>query len=155
MHKISKLAEDRIENRKNIKWMGLQVVRGLGSLHNKPILCAYLKINNLFVFTGTDEPVIQIGDLGSSLRLDAFRVYSSGYVQRYTSIKYASPEMLLARIRKLPPIEQGADIFSTGSSSSNSFGRSTPSIPSRGVGCKRCRMPTPITCSHTTHGPHP
>ena len=91
--------------------MGLQVVRGLRWLQNKRILHADLKINNLFVFTGTHEQVIKIGDLGSSLRLDAFGVSSRGYVQRCnTSNNYAAPEMLLAGIRKLPHIELGAYI---------------------------------------------
>ena len=45
--------------------MGLQVVRGLRWLHTKRILHADLKINNLFVFTRTHEPVIKIVHLGS------------------------------------------------------------------------------------------
>ena len=42
--------------------MGLQVVRGLGWLHNKRILHGDLKIYNLFVITGTGEPVIKISE---------------------------------------------------------------------------------------------
>ena len=84
VYKISKLPEDRIENRKTSSIKEHQVDgaaggRGLGWLHNKRILHGELKTNNVFVFTGTHEPVIKIGALGSLLRLDAFGVYSRGY----------------------------------------------------------------------------
>ena len=100
---------------------------GLGWLHNKRILHGDLKTNNLFVFTGTHEPAIKIGDLGSLLRLDAFGVYSRGYIQRcITSYTYAAPEKLLAGIRKLPHIELGADIFSLGVVLFELFGKQHP-----------------------------
>ena len=61
-------------------------------------------------------------DLGASLRLDAFGVDSA--------YNYSVTEMLLAGNRKLPHIDLGAELFSMGSSSSNSVGGSTsPSLP--------------------------
>ena len=36
-----------------------------------------MKTSNLFVFSDAQEPVIKIGDLGSSLRLYAFEVDSA------------------------------------------------------------------------------
>ena len=54
-----------------VQWVGLQVVRGLGWLHNKHILHEDMKTSNLFVFKGAQEPVIKMGDVCSSLRLDA------------------------------------------------------------------------------------
>ena len=54
-----------------------------------------MKTSNLFVFSGAQEPVIKIGDLGSSPRLDAFGVDSSSHIQRCTTtFEYAAPEML-------------------------------------------------------------
>ena len=50
-----------------VQWVGLQVVRGLGWLHGKHIIHGDLKTANLFVFSGAHEPVVKIGDLGSSL----------------------------------------------------------------------------------------
>ena len=64
------------------QWVGLQVVRGLGLLHGRHILQVDMKTSKLFVFSGAQEPVIKIVDLGSSLRLDAFGVDSSSHIQR-------------------------------------------------------------------------
>ena len=58
---------------------------------------------------------MKIGDLGSSLRLNAFGVDSASYIQRCTTTyKYAAPVMLLVGIRKLPHIDLGADLYSLG-----------------------------------------
>ena len=86
--------------------------RGLERLHNKRILHGDLKASKLFVVTGAPEPVIKIGDLGCSLRLDAFMVESASNLQRgITSFNYAAPEMLLDGIGILPHIELGTNIF--------------------------------------------
>ena len=59
--------------------------------------------------------MIKIGDLGSSLRLDAFGVDSASYIQRCTiTYQYSAPEMLLAGICKLTNSDLGADISSIG-----------------------------------------
>ena len=60
-----------------VQWAGLQAARGLGWLHGRHILHADLKTSNLFVFSGAQEPLVKIGDLGSSLCLDAFGVDSA------------------------------------------------------------------------------
>ena len=73
---------------------------GEGWLPGKHIIHGYLKTRNLFVSSGAQEPVVKIGDLGSSLRLDACGVDSASYIQRCTTTyEYAVPEMLLAGIR--------------------------------------------------------
>ena len=59
--------------------------------------------------------MINIGDLGSSLRLDSFGVDSASNIQRgVTSYNLAAREMLLAGIRKLTHINLGSDIYSFG-----------------------------------------
>ena len=65
-----------------LKVHSAQIVRGLEWQKNKRILHGDMKASNLFVFGGAQEPVIKIGDLGSSLRLDAFGVDNNGYLQR-------------------------------------------------------------------------
>ena len=98
-----------------VQWVGLQAARGLGWVHGRHILHGDLKTTNLFVFSGAQEPVVKIGDLGSSLCLDAFGVDSASHIQRCTTTyEYAAPEMLLAGIRKLPHIGVAADIYSLG-----------------------------------------
>ena len=94
-----------------VQWVGIQVARGLGWLHCTHIRTGDLKTTKLFVFSGTQEPVVKIGDLGSSLRLDAFGVDSASHIQRCTTTyEYAAPEMMLAGIRSLPQIDLGADL---------------------------------------------
>ena len=128
-----------------VQWVGLHVVRGLGCLHSKRILNGEMKTSNLFLFTGAQKPVIKIGDLGSSLRLDAFGVDSNGYIQRcITSYNYAAPEMLLAGIRNLPHLYRGQTSTPSGWSSSTCVVRSTPCTLSRLVGCRSCTMPAPV-----------
>ena len=63
----------------------------MGWLNGKHILHGDLKTANLFVFSGAQEPVVKIGDLGSSLRLDAFGVDSANHLERCTSnVEYAA-----------------------------------------------------------------
>ena len=60
-----------------LQGVGLQLVRGLRSLQIKRILCEDLKTSNIFVFHCAQESLVKIGDLCSSLRLDAFGVDSA------------------------------------------------------------------------------
>ena len=83
----------------------------MGWLHSKHMLLWDMKRSNIFLFSGAQQSVMTIGDLGSSLRLDAFGVNCPSYLQRsITSYNDAAPEMLLAGIPNLPHIDLGGDI---------------------------------------------
>ena len=69
--------EEYIQNHPNnyispefVQWVALQTARGLGWLHGKHILHGGQNTAIVFVFSGAQEPVVKIGDLGSSLYRD-------------------------------------------------------------------------------------
>ena len=113
---------------------GLQLARGLESLHSKHILHGNIKPNNL-LFSVAQQPLIKIGDLGSSLRLDAFGVDTASDILRcITSYRTLPRRNSCLASACSHTAKWGLTSLPSGSSCVCSVGHSTRSIPSKRAG---------------------
>ena len=82
---------------KYVVWVGRPIHWGLAWLHESMLLEGDLRMDNILVFQGINEPRLKIGDLGSVVQLDSDGMDSKTRIQLcLTTHKYAGPEMLLA-----------------------------------------------------------